>query len=111
MDNRLAYPFDGGRRARLQLKVVPYQRLNRIRDDNSTRWCDTRDSRRDVGGQPGKVAFVTAPIHQTPVHPDPDINAETESSLRLFTESQDLPRDFHPGLHRAARIVVTRIRL
>ena len=111
MDNRLLYPLDRSRCARLQLKVVPYQRLNRIGDNNCTRWGGTRDPCRHVGGQSGKVAVASAQIHQTPVHPDPDINAETESPLRLITEPQHLPRDLQPGLHRAARIVVTRVRM
>ena len=45
------------------------------------------------------------------MHPNPDTNAETESALQVITEPRHLPRDLHPGLHRAARIVFTRNRM
>src|SRR6476620_9675418 len=72
---------------------------------------DPRDPGRHVGGQPREVVLGCGQIHQTPMHPNPDTNAETESALQVITEPRHLPRDLHPGLHRAARIVFTRNRM
>jgi len=91
--NRLLYPLDRRRWAGLQLKVVRYQRCNRTGDDNCAWWCETRDPGRHVSGLPGEVAMGGVQIDQTTMHPDPDINAEAESSLRLITEPGYLPRD------------------
>jgi hypothetical protein len=45
------------------------------------------------------------------VHPDPDINPETESALRLIAEPGHLSRDLQPGLYRTTHIVVVRNRM
>ena len=89
----------------LQLKVVTYQRLNRIRDNNCARGRQARDPGRHVGGQPGEVASGAVQIHQTAVHPHPHIDAETESPSRLNTEPGHLPRDLQPRVYRPVHIV------
>src|ERR1700751_4478226 len=90
----------------LQLKVVVYQHLDRIRNYDSARRGQARDPRSQVGGQPVNVVMGGVQIHQPTMYPHPDIDLDREPALRLIAEAGHLPRDLQTGVHRSAHVVL-----
>ena len=77
----------------LQLKVVAYQHLDRIGDHDRARRSQARDPGSQVCRQPIDVVLGGVQIHQPAMHPDPDIDFNSEAALCLFAKPGHLPGD------------------
>ena len=67
--------------ASLQFKVVAYQHLHCIGDHDRARYCQARYPRGQIGSQPVDLVLGGVQVHESAVHPDPDVDLDREAAL------------------------------